>query len=143
MCIVAGYSKEIDECFFSYNPGLKRRFPFVYEINAYTDSELAEILLLKINNSSWILDNCIDKTWLVKFFDRNINHFTNFGGDIDTFILNLKTVHGRRIFGKQLKIRKILTKEDFDVGIKKFISSKNLKHKDDYGKSDIWKQLYI
>ena len=32
MMIVAGYDDELDKCFFSYNPGLKRRFSSYYKI---------------------------------------------------------------------------------------------------------------
>ena len=36
MMIVAGYDDELDKCFFSYNPGLKRRFSSYYEIDKYS-----------------------------------------------------------------------------------------------------------
>lgn len=32
LCIVAGYEKDIESCFFKYNDGLKRRFPFRYDL---------------------------------------------------------------------------------------------------------------
>ena len=30
--IIAGYPDQLDKCFFSYNPGLERRFPFRFKI---------------------------------------------------------------------------------------------------------------
>ena len=45
--IIAGYDDELEKCFFSYNDGLRRRFPFRYEINAYNYSELCEIFIKK------------------------------------------------------------------------------------------------
>ena len=40
ICIVIGYEKDVEECFFTINQGLKRRFPFTYKIEDYTPSEL-------------------------------------------------------------------------------------------------------
>jgi SpoVK/Ycf46/Vps4 family AAA+-type ATPase len=40
LCIIAGYKDALDKCFFAYNEGLKRRFPFVYTIEPYTHKEL-------------------------------------------------------------------------------------------------------
>ena len=44
LCIIAGYKDSLEKCFFDYNEGLKRRFPFVYEIEDYTYLELENIL---------------------------------------------------------------------------------------------------
>lgn len=33
ICVIAGYSDELDKCFFSTNPGLPRRFPFRFKIS--------------------------------------------------------------------------------------------------------------
>ena len=131
VCIVAGYVKEIEECFFSYNPGLKRRFQFIYEINEYSNIELQQILRLKVNAFNWNLHDNIDDQWLNDFFKTNKNHFVHFGGDIDTFLLNCKTVHGKRVFGKDPGLRKILTKDDINNGLNKFLESKELKDNDE------------
>ena len=32
ICIIAGYKSELDSCFFSMNPGLRRRFPWTFTI---------------------------------------------------------------------------------------------------------------
>ena len=44
-CIIAGYEKEVNDCFFSVNQGLERRFPWVHKITKYSDHELAQICL--------------------------------------------------------------------------------------------------
>jgi hypothetical protein len=36
LVIIAGYENALEECFFAYNEGLNRRFPFRYTIDAYT-----------------------------------------------------------------------------------------------------------
>ena len=33
--IIAGYKNELDRCFFNMNPGLRRRFPWVYDLKNY------------------------------------------------------------------------------------------------------------
>lgn len=124
ICIIAGYPKEIEECFFAYNSGLKRRFPFVYEVNDYTVSQLAKIMMLKIEKCKWKLHPDVTYYWLEHFFSKNSKDFPHFGGDIDTLILNIKTVHGKRIFGKDIEYRKIITIDDIEKGFIKFKESK-------------------
>ena len=57
ICIIAGYPDELDKCFFSYNPGLKRRFPFRYQIDSYSYEELMDIFLKKISDSRWKIND--------------------------------------------------------------------------------------
>ena len=56
ICIIAGYPDELEKCFFSSNPGLKRRFPFKFKIDGYTPNELKDIFVKKINDIKWKLD---------------------------------------------------------------------------------------
>jgi hypothetical protein len=129
ICVIAGYPEEIDKCFFSYNPGLKRRFPFGYDIDGYTSVELKKIFMSKIITSNWSFDSSItDKlTCLETFIDERKDNFENFGGDIDSLILNTKIVHGRRIFGKDPKLRKKLIMEDIIAGYERMLKNKNKK----------------
>ena len=129
ICIIAGYSKEIDECFFGYNPGLKRRFPFVYKIKGYEPIELRKIFICKIECSKWSICEKLkkDPTIIDKFITEHKEYFKNYGGDIDTLILNCKIVHGRRIFGKAESKKKILTMCDIKNGFEKMLKSKDKK----------------
>ena len=43
ICIIAGYKSELDSCFFSMNPGLRRRFPWTFTIENYTSQELSRL----------------------------------------------------------------------------------------------------
>ncbi len=57
ICIIAGYKDALDSSFFSYNEGLRRRFPFRFDINKYTEKELALIFMKKINEYNyWTLE---------------------------------------------------------------------------------------
>lgn len=121
VCIIAGYPNEIEDCFFAYNKGLKRRFPFIYEIKEYSSLELKKIFDIKIKNIGWVCS--INEIDLCNFFEKNISNFPHFGGDIDNLITNIKTVHGKRVFGKNLKL-KVITKEDLQNGMDKFMNFK-------------------
>ena len=48
ICIIAGYKDALDSSFFSYNEGLRRRFPFRFDIKTYSPEELTQIFMKKI-----------------------------------------------------------------------------------------------
>ncbi|GAG95558.1 unnamed protein product, partial [marine sediment metagenome] len=87
ICIVAGYPDEIEQCFFSYNPGLKRRFPFGYDINEYDAEDLRKIFVYKIEKSGWKLNEDITENIKIidKFIEDKKSSFANYAGDIDIF----------------------------------------------------------
>lgn len=97
--IIAGYEKEIEECFFRVNPGLKRRFPFCYNINGYNCSELFDILKLKITNDKWFIDANTEYK-LKTYIENNMNKFPNYGGDIETLLMKAKIKNSRDINSK-------------------------------------------
>lgn len=129
VCIIAGYPDKLEECFFSQNEGLRRRFPFVYNIEKYNSNELTDIFIKKVKDSKWKLDKdlFLDKTNLYKFIEKNYDYFKYFGGDIETLFLNCKICHSVRIFGKDPKLRKILNYDDILNGFSKFTLHKNKK----------------
>jgi hypothetical protein len=128
LCIIAGYKTELDECFFSFNPGLARRFTFKYNIDSYSAEELMKIFLLKINNEGWKYDS-ESKDKLNTFFKENIKKFPHFGGDVETFFLNCKIHHGKRVLFQDINTRKTLTFDDISNGFTTFITNRKGKHK--------------
>lgn len=94
--IIAGYKKEIDECFFRINPGLQRRFPFNYEINGYSGEELFNILEYKIKNNKWILDQK-DYDKIKKYIISNHKKYKNYAGDMETLMIRAKIKNARNI----------------------------------------------
>lgn len=122
MVIVAGYEKEIKDCFFSYNDGLESRFIWKYTIDKYSEKELYEILKKKIDDIEWKLSDDIDETW----FNGKIDSFRYYGRDIELLVSKIKIAHSRRIFGKNNANKKLITKDDMNDGYKKITNrSKN------------------
>jgi hypothetical protein len=137
ICIIAGYADELEKCFFSQNPGLKRRFPFKYTIEGYSAKELKDIFIKKINDSKWNIDKQFQEKDILHFFETNKEKFVHFGGDIENLIVSCKFCHSRRVINQHPKLRRIFTKEDIINGLERFI--KNKKEKD----TSFMKDLYI
>lgn len=127
ICIIAGYSEQLNDCFFDKNPGLKRRFPFKYIIETYTTAELTQILLKKVNDANFVIqDNITIYTTLFNLISTYKKYLENAGGDIETILFHTKMFHAMRIFGKQSTERKNLTIEDFEKGFVQFKSLKKM-----------------
>jgi len=122
--IIAGYSDQLDKTFFSINEGLRRRFPFRFQIEGYNEKELTEIFISKIKKIDWRLNIDITSEYLNDFFKINKNNFKHFGGDIETLVMNCKMVYSSRVIGKKNAYKKILIKEDITNAYDKFVSNK-------------------
>lgn len=120
MVIIAGYEDELNHHFFSVNKGLESRFIWRFKIDNYNSDELCKIFKKKILDSKWECEDCFTSKW----FDVKMNSFKNFGRDIEMFFSNVKIAHSSRIFGKDLKLRKIITLEDMENGYSKYMSHK-------------------
>lgn len=114
-CIVAGYEKDIEECFFANNSGLKRRFPWVHKIDSYTSEELTDIFLDMVRKMGWIMTS--SKKDIVELIEKNKTLFEFFGGDIETFLSKCKMAHAKRVFNLNIKHKLKLTLEDLEGGI--------------------------
>ena len=120
VCIVAGYSKEIEKCFFSYNIGLKSRFPVRFIIEPYTAKELMLIFIKIVKDNEWDVVENLD----LEFFKKNYKEFTNYGRDMDNLFTKSKRSHSKRIFNNPLAIKKLLTNEDIESAYKMFLINK-------------------
>jgi hypothetical protein len=125
ICIIAGYEKEINECFFRVNKGLERRFPIRFTITGYTPKEMVEIFKLKIKQ--W--ENKVSDEFMEKFFGENKESFKFYGGDIEIFISNIKYVISKRLFTEDLN-DKVILEEDINKSFEVF--SKKKKQEDDF-----------
>jgi ATPases of the AAA+ class len=122
--IIAGYSDHLDKYFFSFNPGLQRRFPFKFKIDKYSAHELKDIFVDKLRKCKWKLNKNITVEKLIDFFTTNKDEFPNFGGDIENLFKSCQFSHSRRMIDKNPKLRGILIMDDILSGLDKFKKNK-------------------
>jgi SpoVK/Ycf46/Vps4 family AAA+-type ATPase len=123
MVIVAGYEKELEQCFFHYNEGLNSRFVWRFKTDDYTYEDLYNIFLKMINDIEWSIDKT-DKEITSQWFNKNKEHFLYYGRDIETFISKIKIAHSKRVFGKDINLKRKITKDDLDNGLKLYLQNK-------------------
>ena len=136
ICIIAGYKKEIDSCFFSYNPGLERRFPIRFTIEPYNAPEIFLIFRKKVIDATWALHNTVTD----KFFIDNFAHFKYFGGDMEVLFSRCKRAHARRVFASKSGVKKELDMVDMKRGFDSFKAHRKVKDKEE---SDVWKTMFM
>ena len=123
LCIIAGYEEDIYRCFFSYNKGLERRFPWRFTIKEYTPSELIKIFYKKIIDLGWGIEN--DQVLQSNDIIQNIEHFHNAGGDIANLTTMCIITHHSNIFPYESTM--ILCRKDIVEGVKAYINDKKKK----------------
>ena len=129
ICIIAGYKDELQKSFFSYNPGLERRFPFRFTIEPYESKDLRKIFIRLVEKDSgkWSIKS--DDDVPLKFFEKNKQYFKFNGGDMETLFDFTKKAHARRVFCKPKNEKKIIIKSDLEKGMKKFLENESVKNR--------------
>lgn len=131
VCIIAGYKEALDKCFFAYNAGLERRFPYRFGLKEYKPKEMHEIFECICREQEWkVGKNSVTS----EFFEKNKNYFKFNGGDMEILFHKAKLSHSKRIFGQQFSYQgsKIITDKDVENGLElllknpKFAERKNL-----------------
>jgi energy-coupling factor transporter ATP-binding protein EcfA2 len=123
ICIIAGYAGALDSSFFAYNEGLKRRFPFRFDILPYTSEELSMILNKKILEYKQY-DVKYELEELKKIIKKYFKNFNNQGGDMETLFLNIKINHNKRIFLLPIEEKNKLLFSDIKLSVEKFTKYK-------------------
>jgi len=114
VCIIAGYKKELNDCFFSQNKGLRRRFPWTFTIDNFTQNELAQIFWNMIEwHEYYELDKDIDMNFIRNQID--IKYFIGNAGDLDNIFSRIRIINNRRNFGREdnFIIKKDVLEESF------------------------------
>jgi ATPase family associated with various cellular activities (AAA) len=124
LCIIAGYKDDLENCFFSRNKGLARRFSFRYDIPDYSPEELMQIFELKLEQEGWSVDEAVK---LDTFFKKNKGSFPHFGGDVETLFFACRVAHNRRHFLSIDHPGKVLGKEDIKIGFDAFVENRKSK----------------
>ncbi len=122
ICIIAGYKDQLEQCFFSYNPGLNRRFPFRYEIKEYTVPDLFAIFHRRISLTGWTIDHIP-----LDLFKKHEKYLTEQGGDMEIIAQTTKLAYSRRTFGKHQTPPKHLMLADVEEGFKMFLNNDEVK----------------
>jgi SpoVK/Ycf46/Vps4 family AAA+-type ATPase len=93
VCIVAGYEKEVQDCFFAQNPGLGRRFTEVFKIAPYSASELFQIFKQQVEAAEWKLQSEIK---VMRLIEKNLKQFKYHAGDMMTLFKKAQLACGTR-----------------------------------------------
>lgn len=138
ICIIAGYPDELEKCFFSQNEGLRRRFPFRYDIEKYTPIELSNIFMSMVGDSKWSLDSSVSLNSVVDFMKENYDSFPYFGGDIENLLFHVKIAHAHRVMGLHPRNRKKIDNKDIQLGFDNYVKLKGTKKEE-----NVFNHIYI
>lgn len=129
MVIIAGYEKELTDCFFSYNEGLNSRFTWRYNIDSYSATDLRKIFEKIVRDNNWTFDECDSAK--DEWFKTKYDYFKYFGRDIEVFFTKTKIAHSRRIFcgcgSSAAEIKYCITMSDLDNGFALFLQNVDVK----------------
>lgn len=145
MVIIAGYEKDLDECFFSQNQGLNSRFTWRFKTDEYSAEDLYKIFLKKVNDGGWsILEDAagID----VKWFEKHKKSFKCYGRDIETLFAKTKIAHSRRVFCMDESVKKKISLNDLNKGLEIYLKNSETstkKAEEDEMKNKIISSMYI
>jgi SpoVK/Ycf46/Vps4 family AAA+-type ATPase len=129
MVIIAGYEKELKDCFFNYNQGLDSRFTWRFKMDEYSHEDLYNIFLKKVKDIGWEIND--DSEITCNWFKKNKDYFKFYGRDIETVLAKTKIVHSRRVFCKSENEKRKIHLKDLEKGFeiyKKNDEVKNRKH---------------
>jgi SpoVK/Ycf46/Vps4 family AAA+-type ATPase len=142
MVIIAGYEKDLKECFFNYNQGLDSRFIWRFKTDNYTAEDLYKIFLKKINDIGWEIDN--NSNISIDWFKKNKEYFKFYGRDIETLLSKTKIYHSRRVFCRPESEKKRFILKDLDNGFEIYLKNDEIKsRKEEELKRSIYNTLYL
>ena len=142
MVIIAGYEKELNNCFFSLNEGLNSRFTWRFKLDSYKPGELKSIYEKQVRDYGWMTAaaSVLPESW----FASRMDYFTTFGRDMETLFTKTKIAHSRRVFCLPVSEKKIITIDDLENGFKLFIENPEVKERKEHGGGGPYmKTLYL
>lgn len=120
VCIILGYSEEINSSFISKNKGMESRFPFRYSIEKYSIDNLLDILKSKIIKEGYNFSDDIFE----KFKEKKPKDFKYLGRDMEILWFNIKMSYTKRLFVNS-KSEKNINKLDINNGLENFFNNRN------------------
>jgi SpoVK/Ycf46/Vps4 family AAA+-type ATPase len=138
MVIVAGYEKELKDCFFAFNQGLDSRFTWRFKTDDYSAEDLHNIFIKKVRDIEWKIDEKSNIS--VEWFKKNKDYFKFYGRDIETFLSKCKIAHSKRVFCLPEIEKKNLVLKDLEKGFEIYLKNDDVKGRKD--ENEFRKQLY-
>jgi hypothetical protein len=133
MVIIAGYEKELNDCFFSLNEGLNSRFTWRFKLDAYKPCELKSIYEKQVKDYGWCIAKKDSDLIPLSWFASRMEYFTTYGRDMETLFTKTKIAHSRRVFCLPISEKKIITFADLENGFKLFIENPEVKARNEGG----------
>ena len=138
MVIIAGYEKELNDCFFSLNEGLNSRFTWRFKLDTYKPSELKSIYEKQVRDYGWTIIKDVSMsatadTLPESWFASRMDYFTTYGRDMETLFTKTKIAHSRRVFCLPSSEKKIITLTDLENGFKLFIENPEVNERKERG----------
>ena len=145
MVIIAGYEKELNDCFFSLNEGLNSRFTWRFKLDPYKANQLKSIYEKQVRDYGWTIATGTNKEheFPDSWFASRMDYFTTYGRDMETLFTKTKIAHGRRVFCLPVSEKKIITIDDLENGFKLFIENPEVKDRKERGVGPYMKTLYL
>lgn len=153
MVIIAGYEKELDECFFKINQGMKSRFVWRFETEEYNGEDLFKIFMKKVSSIDWSIegekkesdDEKKDQNNNAKYIDWFVNnkeHFSYYGRDVEGFLSKVKIAHSKRVFKLDEKCKKVITLADMKDAFEVYKDNKSSDDKQTNIRKEILYSIY-
>jgi SpoVK/Ycf46/Vps4 family AAA+-type ATPase len=139
MVIIAGYEKDLNECFFSYNDGLDSRFTWRFKIDDYCAEDLKNIFVKKVKDVGWSIDGELDVVW----FEKNMKYFKYYGRDMETLFTKTKIAHSKRVFCKSDNLKTKITMKDLENGFEIFTKNDEVKRRANGDDTKIIQNMYL
>ncbi len=139
MVIIAGYEKELNECFFSYNEGLDSRFIWRFKVDNYEAEDLRDIFVKKARDFGWSIHEELKVEW----FEKNMKYFKYYGRDMETLFTKTKIAHSRRVFCKPEEMKKKIIMKDLENGFELFIKNDEVKNRVNDSEAKIIQNMYL
>ena len=139
MVIIAGYEKELNECFFSYNEGLNSRFIWRFKVDDYVAEDLRDIFVKKARDFGWSINEELKVEW----FEKNMKYFKYYGRDMETLFTKTKIAHSRRVFCKPDEMKKKIIMKDLENGFELFIKNEEVKNRVNDSDLKVLQNMYL
>jgi hypothetical protein len=141
MVIIAGYEKDLNECFFAYNDGLDSRFTWRFKIDDYTAEDLRDIFIKKVKDFGWSVHQ--NEEIKVEWFEKHMKYFKYYGRDMETLFSKTKIAHSRRVFCKPENVKTKIKMKDLESGFEMYTNNNEVKKRADNNDIKVIQDMYL